>query len=96
MSIKDDEIPKHRSKKDTKRWCGGKPGREHTPMWVIGKLHNPNHSSEWFDYKCQRCQKVIDYYWKIGIEWAKHIGSEEYERPEIGSTEPLKKKVTDG
>lgn len=25
----DSEIPKHRSSKDTKRWCGGKPGRLH-------------------------------------------------------------------
>lgn len=25
------ETPRHRSKKDTKRWCRGKVGREHTP-----------------------------------------------------------------
>lgn len=26
-----DEISKHRSSKNTRRWCGGKKGREHTP-----------------------------------------------------------------
>lgn len=27
-------VPKHRSKKDTKRWCGGKPGLEHDGKWM--------------------------------------------------------------
>ena len=26
--------PKHRSRKNTKRWCGGHPGREHDYRWV--------------------------------------------------------------
>jgi hypothetical protein len=32
--MKDDEIPKHRSNKDTKRWCLGKVGRKHDKQWV--------------------------------------------------------------
>lgn len=28
------EVGKHRSKKDTKRWCKGKVGREHQLEWV--------------------------------------------------------------
>jgi hypothetical protein len=27
------ETPKHRSGKDTKRWCRGVPGREHVWLW---------------------------------------------------------------
>lgn len=27
--------PPARSKKNTKRWCGGKPGREHQWAWVV-------------------------------------------------------------
>ena len=31
--VESPEPKKQRSKKDTKRWCIGKPGREHVPYW---------------------------------------------------------------
>lgn len=29
--MRDDEVMPHKSKKNTRRWCKGKVGREHTP-----------------------------------------------------------------
>ena len=95
MNIKDDEIPRHRSKKDKRRWCGGKPGREHDPMWEHSKKTGGNPDSAWRDYTCQVCHKVLDTWWTYS--WA-NIGAYDgkYERPEIGSREPLKKREKDG
>lgn len=31
------EAPRHRARKDRKRWCRGKVGVEHTPVWRYSK-----------------------------------------------------------
>jgi hypothetical protein len=46
--------PKHHSHKDTKRWCKGKPGREHKPGWI--------HKGTWIRWQewvkgCEVCGK---------------------------------------
>lgn len=52
-------------KKDTKRWCRGKVGKEHTS--VVGKRHpNPCGQSRWFGcwhYEfCSVCGKNLQYF----------------------------------
>ncbi len=47
-----DEIPKHRSKKNTKKFCKGKEGVLHQPRWVEGQLSVMN-------YRCIACFKVL-------------------------------------
>jgi hypothetical protein len=94
MNIKDDEIPKHRSKKDKRRWCGGKPGREHDPIWQHSRTIRNSDNVEWYDFTCQKCGKSLDTWWRFGVDTQMSNGV--YERPEIGSREPLKRKVKDG
>ncbi|QIN94131.1 hypothetical protein PP459_gp102 [Streptomyces phage Wakanda] len=43
---------KKASKKDTKRWCRGKSGREH--IWSIFKKYE---FSNWGTYRCVNCHK---------------------------------------
>jgi hypothetical protein len=96
MLPKDDEIPKHRSKKDKRKWCGGKVGREHDPVWEHSRKHIQSPNLEWYEYYCQRCQKSLDTWWLFSGDpsvWPSI--NTEYERPVIGSREPLKKKVKD-
>jgi len=66
------------AKKDTKRWCKGVEGREHKPSW------QPRNAawaaSQWRDFKCDACGKVLDTWWPFG----KGHGMP----PEIGSREP--------
>lgn len=83
----DDEIPKHRSKKNTKKWCKGKEGREHQPIWEENKKYSIPQSI-WLIYRCTQCNKEIDFYYE-----GKYLNrSTGYERPIIGSNEPLKVK----
>jgi DNA-directed RNA polymerase subunit RPC12/RpoP len=84
---KDDEIPKHRSKKNTKKWCKGKEGKMHQPIWEKNdKFHWSK--SIWLVYRCQVCSKEIDNYYQ-----GKFLNRDnEYECPTIGSSEPLKLK----
>ena len=85
----DDEIPKHRSKKNTRKWCKGKEGIEHKPIWQEDKKRNWI-ASVYLQFVCQVCGKELDSY----FEWKNIVlRKNEYERPTIGSTEPLKKKV---
>jgi hypothetical protein len=94
--IKDDEVPKHRSKKDKRRWCGGKPGREHDPMWEHSKKTGGSPNSVcWLDYVCQRCHKCLDAFWRFEA-WLQPLSHHHtYEQPEVGSREPLKKREKD-
>lgn len=46
-----------RPKKDTRRWCRGKVGREHVlgckPHWLFG-------TPGWWEHYCMNCGKVVD------------------------------------
>jgi len=81
----DDEIPKHHSKKNKKKWCRGKSGIEHDPIWILDNRHR----YERIVYQCQTCNKEIDIWWdSVGQElWQKG-----YIKPEIGQRDPKQKK----
>jgi hypothetical protein len=84
---KDDEIPKHKSRKNTRKWCKGKEGVEHQPIWEKNEKFSWTEST-WLVYRCQRCAKEIETYYEgkfLNLDAA-------YERPQIGSREPLKLK----
>ncbi len=49
------ETVKPRSKKDTKRWCKGKPGREHQYDIVKIDRFTWARSFVWIDWKCKNC-----------------------------------------
>jgi hypothetical protein len=87
---KDDEIPKHRSYKNTRRWCKGKVGVEHKPIWIDKSKYDIHYS---YEYSCQVCQKILNSYheWRDSSSLYQY-SKPEYERPIIGSIEPLKKK----
>ena len=96
MSIKNDEIPKHRSSKDRRKWCGGKVGREHDPMWEFSRKHLSSDTVEWYEFYCQRCSKSLDCWWRFrGSSQDVWPVENKYERPVIGSREPLKKRDND-
>ena len=81
----DDEIPKHRSRKNTRKWCKGKESIEHQPVWEKNTKYTLTDST-WLVYRCQTCNKEIDFYYE-----GKFLNLDaKYQRPEIGSTEPLK------
>ena len=85
----DRESPKHKAKKNTRKWCKGKVGKLHQPKWEQD-LRPLGYQSKsiWLMYTCQACRKVMDSWmqFETGIR-DRDIG---YERPEIGSSEPLK------
>ena len=83
----DDEIPKHRSKKNTRKWCKGKEGKVHKPIWEEDAKRSWS-KSIWLIYRCTECFKEIEYYYE-GKWMSNH---QKYERPQIGSSEPLKLK----
>lgn len=49
---------KHSAKKNTKKWCGGKIGREHTPRWVPGNYRGIGSMST---FECEKCRKHMDW-----------------------------------
>lgn len=56
------------SKKNTKKWCRGKVGREHKPVCVpYDEWENRPEGSEFAkDWKllvCSECEKQLDYWW---------------------------------
>ena len=55
----DDVPPAHRSKKDTKRWCLGKEGREHTPTWQPKRSWNA--ADKWLVWTCSQCKRELDF-----------------------------------
>jgi hypothetical protein len=55
-----DEIPRHRAKKDKKRWCGGRIGKSH--IWGEPEIAWPGFRNTYWPWvyateKCQRCGK---------------------------------------
>lgn len=63
----DDSTSKPKSaKKDTKKWCKGKEGREHQLKVVPHLLpFRKPQDSGWKDLVCTVCGKVIDRYWPM-------------------------------
>lgn len=49
----------HRSRKNTKRWCKGKPGREHAFVW-----ERSHRFADTNVYRCAACGKEAD--WCLG------------------------------
>jgi len=53
-----EETGRHQSKKNTKKWCRGKIGKEHTGEWRDkGYCHI---------LTCTKCGKHLDYKWRWG------------------------------
>lgn len=54
------QTPRHKSKKDTKRWCLGKVGREHLPVDVY-KLYSFRFMNEdgYWERSCSKCKKLL-------------------------------------
>jgi len=57
-------------KKNTRRWCKGKEGREHKPKCMphprfLAGSAGQNLYEGWFDLVCTECGKVLDRYWPM-------------------------------
>lgn len=62
--VRDNPEVKHPGKKNTRKWCKGKIGREHlvaTREWMPGKSWN--HRQHLEDY-CVHCGKVMRFWWE--------------------------------
>lgn len=64
---KRDIRPPPGNKKDTKKWCRGVIGREHTPQCVSFAEHRraPWARPHWRILICSECKKELDRYWPI-------------------------------
>jgi hypothetical protein len=69
------EQPKHKSKKDTKRWCAGHIGREHDYQWVVDERFDyawiisgtrTPADKQWYVLKCSQCGKQKDSCYALG------------------------------
>jgi hypothetical protein len=66
---RDSEIPRHRSKKDTKQWCRGKPGVKHQLQCMAyrdlsyGALDTI--TANWRILVCTECGKQLDHYYPM-------------------------------
>ena len=59
------QVAGHRAKKDTKRWCRGRVGKEHDLEWVNFWAHRQNREYQpgdgnWWMSICKRCEKHIE------------------------------------
>ena len=75
MTRDDDEVPKHRAKKDTRRWCKGRKGMEHKPRWTRSQY-------QLLTYACETCGK------HLGIWCGWWSRTRNWPEPKIGSTDP--------
>lgn len=66
----DSEVGKHRSSKNTRRWCKGVVGRDHKPECVPYPVAStaPCSVMYWRNYQCAVCGKVIKRYWPF-VTW---------------------------
>ena len=70
-------------RKNTRRWCKGKPGREHAPVFTGSKWNfrrgcRPVATGDWFGNKdgwhcshqevCANCGKILREAWQIGTD----------------------------
>jgi len=59
------QVGGHRAKKDTKRWCRGKVGREHEGEWkhhdeVTHRRPGSRFTANCWICVCKRCQRHVD------------------------------------
>ena len=56
-TYQEEEIPPHRAKKNTKKWCKGVVGRLHDPVWGKSRRHHWHEAS----LTCRICEKELGY-----------------------------------
>lgn len=60
------EVPRHKGKKNTKKWCKGKRGVEHVPV-LREKTYKSNRDGQirvMYRYnECEKCGKHLSYQW---------------------------------
>lgn len=84
----DNEIPKHRSTKNRRKWCKGKEGVEHNPVWT-----SRGDKSSALDFRCEKCNKILDTYWDFMREFhINYLKKDPRPPPNVGSREPIKNK----
>lgn len=82
----EDAPVRRKTRRNKKRWCRGKIGVDHDPVWVAapGKFHFFHDTRI---YKCSKCGKEFEMWYTIS--WARR----NWEKPVIGSRDPLRKKT---
>jgi hypothetical protein len=55
----EEEIIKHRSRKNTRKWCKGRKGFEHIGKWRMVQKH----LFKMYEFRCIHCEKKLDYWW---------------------------------
>jgi hypothetical protein len=66
QSKHEDSAVKGTAKKDTRKWCGGKPGREHKPECFAMLDFGGKPSTRARTLACIVCGKHLKYYWGYG------------------------------
>lgn len=61
----DKQVPKHRSKNDTKKWCRGKVGVKNV------LLHRASKRWDWHELSCGNCDKIFKTYFHM-FGWPEH------------------------
>jgi hypothetical protein len=69
---RDKEVPKHRSSKDTKRWCRGKLGTEHDYQYAEWRLAGFRPGVVYSHLVCTQCGKHGNAY--VGLGWGGNHG----------------------
>ena len=72
--MRDEETGRHRASKDRRKWCGGKPGREHAPKCVdYQETKRWRGGGDWLKgwkiLMCTTCGKELDTYFPT--RWGK-------------------------
>ena len=79
-NAKPDDVPRVRGKRNTKKWCRGKPGVEHklvcrdyneVKRTMVGTPLEGKVYKNWRVLMCAECGKEIDYYMPLDIEGIK-------------------------
>lgn len=73
------EVPKHRSKKDTRHWCLGREGRYHQCQWQPndgrGYLHDKTSYPSVLSLRCTACRKEFVTSYRLSRMWPDQWGS---------------------
>ena len=79
------------AKKNRRKWCKGREGVEHNPIWVPTVFGNVV-SEQSLQYRCQACNKILDTFSEGGrLFLLKYAGWDIGDAPVIGSSEPSNK-----
>lgn len=76
-----------RRKPNRKKWCKGKVGVLHTPVWKGVQpfvVFNKDWNKDQREFVCTKCGKVLDWWW--GRRWRALSGGRRMHKPKIGST----------